>query len=146
MAVLIEGVCLLLRCDAVARHYPGGVAALARESVAEAVCADEDLLALTFDDSDAAEDYLAELEQYGLRYIVDDMARDAVLADPHVGPVAPCGWVEYGQVLVAGDPAQRVAVAYFPGTERDALQVPSGWRFAGSRSAAIELAAWADEP
>lgn len=139
MAVLIEGVCLLLRCEAVERHYPGGVTALAEECPAAGACADDDLVALTFDDSDAAEDYLAELESYGLRHLVDDMAVDAVLADPHLGPVSPCGWVEYGQVVIGADARQRVAVGALPGTDPGTLNVPTGWRFAGSRSEALAL-------
>jgi len=140
MAVLVEGVCLLLRCDAVSAHYPGGVPALAAECTAVLVCADEDLMALTFDDSDAAEDYLAELEQYGLRYLVQDMAADAVLADPHIGPVSPCGWVDYAQVVVEGNPRQRVAACAMPGSDVDTLRVPRGWTFTGSRSEQLRLA------
>ena len=139
MAVLIEGVCLLLRCEAVARLYPGGVNALAEACTAEAVCADDDLMALTFDDSDAAEDYLAELEQYGFRHLVHDMAMDAVLADPHIGPVSPCGWAEYGQACVEEDASKRVALCAMPGTDMDELCVPKGWRFRGSRSEALKL-------
>ncbi|MDD9947043.1 MAG: hypothetical protein OXU20_38730 [Myxococcales bacterium] len=140
MAVLIEGVCLLLRCDAVERHYPGGVPALAAACTAEAVCADDDLMSLTFDDFDAAEEYLAELEQYGLRHLVDGMAGDAVLADPHIGPVSPCAWAEYSQAVVSADPQQRVAVCTMPGSEVATLCVPVGWRIAGSRSESLALA------
>ncbi|HET8935015.1 MAG TPA: hypothetical protein VFN67_16315 [Polyangiales bacterium] len=140
MAVLIEGVCLLLRCDAVERLYPGGVKALASSCTAEAVCADEELMSLTFDDSDAAEDYLAELEQYGFRHLVHDLAIDAVLADPHLGPISPCGWADYGQVTIESDPNKRVAVCSMPGAEVSDLCVPRGWRFKGSRSEALALA------
>lgn len=140
MAVLVEGVCLLLRCETVTRLYPGGVKALAEACTAEAVCADDDLMALTFDDSDAAEDYLGELEEYGFRHLVHDMAMDAVLADPHLGPVSPCGWAEYGQATVEGDPAKRVALCAMPGTDHEQLCVPKGWRFRGSRSEALALA------
>jgi hypothetical protein len=144
MAVLVEGVCLLLRCDAVERLYPGGVAALADACTAEAVCADEELMALTFEDSDAAEDYLAELEQYGFRHLVDDMAVDAVLADPHLGPISPCGWAEYGQATLELDPKKRVAWCAMPGADVSDLCVPKGWRFTGSLSEALALSE--DEP
>ena len=140
MAVLVEGVCLLLRCEAAERLYPGGVVALAAACTAEAVCADDDLMALTFEDSDSAEDYLAELEQYGFRHLVHDMAMDAVLADPHLGPVSPCGWADYGQACVEGDASKRVAVCAMPGTDMNELCVPKGWRFRGSRSEALALA------
>lgn len=140
VAVLIEGVCLLLRCDAVARLYPGGVKALADACTAEAVCADDELMALTFEDSDSAEDYLAELEQYGFRHLVNDLAIDAVLADPHLGPISPCGWADYGQATVESDPNKRVAICSMPGAEVSDLCVPKGWRFKGSRSEALALA------
>jgi hypothetical protein len=140
MAVLVEGVCLLLRCDAVARLYPGGLAALADACTASAVCADEDLMALTFEDSAAAEDYLAELEQLGFRHLVNDMAVDAVLADPHLGPISPCGWAEYGQATIDSDPNKRVALCAMPGAEATELCVPRGWRFQGSLSEALALA------
>lgn len=139
MAVLVEGVCLLLRCEAVERHYPGGPTALAKACPAEAVCADEDLMALTFDDYGAADDFLAELQAYGLRHLFHGVAVDAVLADPYVGPVSACGWAEYGQAMVAADPKQRVAVCAMPGTDMNALCVPAGWRFAGSRSESLDL-------
>ena len=139
MAVLVEGVCLLLRCDSVKRLYPGGVNALADECTAQAVCADEELMALTFEDSDAAEEYLAELEQYGFRHLHNDMAVDAVLADPHLGPVSPCGWAEYGQVAIDSDPAKRVAICSMPGAEVSDLCVPKGWRFKGSLSEELAL-------
>lgn len=145
MAVLVEGVCLLLRCEAVEKHYPGGVTALAAACPAEAVCADEDLMALTFEDSDAAEDYLAELEQLGFRHLYNDMAVDAVLADPHLGPVSPCGWAEYGQATVDADPNKRVAICSMPGAEVSDLCVPKGWRFKGSLSEALALAEEDDE-
>jgi hypothetical protein len=139
MAVLVEGICLLLRCDSVERLYPGGVASLAAACPAEAVCADDDLMALTFDDSDAAEDYLAELEQFGFRHLRHDMAVDAVLADPFVGPVSPCGWAEYGQATVESNADMRVATCAMPGTDTDQLCVPKGWRFKGSRSEELAL-------
>lgn len=137
--MLVEGVCLLLRCDAVARLYPGGVAALADSCTATAVCADDELMSLTFEDSDAAEDYLAELEQYGFRHLVNDMAVDAVLADPHLGPISPCGWAEYGQAEIDSDPTKRVAWCAMPGADVGELCVPKGWRFKGSLSEALEL-------
>lgn len=140
MAVLVEGVCLLLRCEAVERLYPGGVAALADACTANAVCADDDLMALTFEDSDAAEDYLAELEQYGFRHLRNGMAVDAVMADPHLGPVSPCGWAEYGQVAIDSDPSKRVAMCAMPGAEIGDLCVPKGWRFKGSLSEELALA------
>lgn len=146
MAVLVEGVCLLLRCEAVAQHYPGGVSALASECPAEAVCADDDLMALTFDDSDAAEGYLDELEGYGLRHLANDFAVDAVLADPHLGPVSPCGWAEYGQVVVGPGGQDRVATCALPGSDPGQLSVPLGWRFAGSRSEALALHELPDDP
>lgn len=139
MAVLVEGVCLLLRCDSVKRLYPGGVAALADECTAQAVCADEELMALTFEDSDAAEEYLAELEQYGFRHLHNDMAVDAVLADPHLGPISPCGWAEYGQAVIDSDPSKRVAICSMPGAEVSDLCVPKGWRFKGSLSEELAL-------
>jgi hypothetical protein len=139
VAVLVEGVCLLLRCEAVERLYPGGVQALADACTAEAVCADDDLMALTFEDSDAAEEYLAELEQYGFRHLRNDMAVDAVLADPHLGPVSPCGWAEYGQATIDSDPNKRVALCAMPGAEVSDLCVPKGWQFKGSLSEALEL-------
>jgi hypothetical protein len=146
MAVLVEGVCLLLRCEAVEKRYPGGVAALAEACTAEAVCADDDLMALTFEDSDAAEDYLAELEQLGFRHLYNDMAVDAVLADPHLGPVSPCGWAEYGQAEIDADPNKRVALCAMPGTDIGDLCVPKGWKYKGSLSEALALARVDDEP
>lgn len=139
MAVLIEGVCLLLRCDTIARLYPGGVAGLAEASPAEAICADEELLAPTFEDSDAAEDFLAELAVYGVRHLIDDMAADAVLADPFIGPVSPCGWAEYARVAVGGQPDRQVGACGWPGSDMAALQVPVGWRFEGSQSEQLAL-------
>jgi hypothetical protein len=145
MAVLVEGVCLLLRCDSVNRLYPGGVAALADECTAQAVCADEELMALTFEDSDAAEEYLAELEQYGFRHLHNDMAVDAVLADPHLGPISPCGWAEYGQAAIDSDETKRVAICSMPGAEVSDLCVPKGWRFKGSLSEELALEDDGDE-
>jgi hypothetical protein len=118
---------------------------LAEACTAEAVCADEELMALTFEDSDAAEDYLAELEQFGFRHLVNDMAVDAVLADPHLGPISPCGWAEYGQATIDSDSNKRVGMCSMPGADVSDLCVPKGWRFEGSLSEALALAQVEDE-
>ena len=74
------------------------------------------------------------------------MAADLVLADPHLGPVSPCGWADYAQVMIANDPHKRVGACALPGSDFDNLCVPSGWRFVGSRSEALALFELDDQP
>jgi hypothetical protein len=137
MAVLVEGISVVLRTDAVLAAYVGDWDQFVSDVPNSTLCADGELLRVGFMVPDAVRDFVAHLEQRGLRYLSNGVANDLVVVHQQGGPLAPCDWIEFGHVLLVGDPRKRVAACKRKGSALAQVICPEGWTFESSLSSSF---------
>lgn len=138
MAVLIEGISVVVRVDAIVACHEGGISRFLSEIPNPTLCADGKLARIGFMTPDDTESYVRHLEGRGLQYVDGGAAVDIVVVDQREGPRANCSWVNFGHTDWKGDPNCVVALCSFAGGESsaqtDKLVVPKGWSFENSLS------------
>lgn len=137
MAVLVEGISVILRTDAVLAAYAGDWDKFVSDVPNSTLCADGELLRVGFMVPDAVRDFVAHIEQRGLRYLRNGIAGDLVVVDQLRGPLSPCDWIEFGHVSLGGDPHKRVAACRQKGSTLAQVICPEGWTFEYSLSASF---------
>lgn len=136
MAVLIEGISVILRAEAITGKYPGGPEAFgAGVPTPSTLCADGELARVGFMTPDDAKAYVEALERTGLRYVDNGAAVDLVVVDQRTGLRAPCDWAAFGHTTWGGDPKQVIAICYAQPSAVEHVTAPDGWRFERSLSA-----------
>lgn len=132
MAVLIEGISVVVRASALDR-YPGDWTAFKAAVPNRTLCADGELIRIGFMHPADVQAYVSELEQLGLRYLVDGSAQDLVVADQLRGFAVPCDWAECGHMDVSQ--GQQVAACRLKDSSVKELVTPEGWTWENSLSA-----------
>ena len=74
MAVLVEGISIIIRRETIEKKLPGGWAFFKRAIPAATSCFDDHLARVAFMMPQDAQAYIEHLEQFGLIYLVDDRA------------------------------------------------------------------------
>lgn len=133
MAVLVEGISVIILRAAIASVYPGGWQHFAEDCPNETLCADAHLARIGFMHPQAVQEFVERLEDFGFEYLVDGEAHDLVVVDQLTGPTTTCRWIEVGRVE-SGD--SEVRAARRTGDQDRTLITPIGWKFEESLSAA----------
>lgn len=139
MAVLIEGISVVVRCDIVAGLYPGGVNAFCNDVPNGSLCADGELASVGFMVPADAKQYVEFLGERGIRYHNDNQACDLVVVDQRSGLRARCTWASFGTTYWNDDPSCPIAVCQAIPTKIDRVVVPNGWVFPRSLSASHQF-------
>ena len=134
MAVLIEGISVIIRVDSLLAAFDNGWNSFRNEVPNRTMCADDELVRVGFMIPDDAERYVKDLEARSLRYLVDGISQDIVVVDQLSGPVVRCDWIEFGHVNIGGNPTKRVAACRLHGSSQYQIVTPEGWRFEDSLS------------
>ena len=134
MAVLVEGISVIIRRKIIEEKFPGGWDALVEDVPNETLCADDALARVGFMSPADVEAYVKHLEKHGFRYLSQGRAVDLVVADQLQGPAARCDWGQFGHVAVGGDESQRVAACRAVGSTVNMLIFPDWWQYEGSLS------------
>jgi tetratricopeptide (TPR) repeat protein len=121
VSVLVEAISVVVRKDAVATRYPGGVARLEADCPNATFCADDDLVRVGFMTPDDVRAYVAGLEAEGLVFVRQGACVDMAVVDQHTGPTARCDWLVYLKH------AEGFAAAWLKGADPGALRAPRGW-------------------
>ena len=133
MAILVEGISVIIRRMTIEDSYPGGWTAYAENAPNKTLCADEEIVRVGFMTPSDVETYVRDLEGYGLQFQVDGKARDMAVADQLRGLTTPCDWLEFGHVDMESS-SKRCAACRLKGSTSQALITPEGWQFEGSLS------------
>ncbi|MDE0004428.1 MAG: hypothetical protein OXQ29_17200 [Rhodospirillaceae bacterium] len=129
MAVLIEGISVVIRVDAIKSRYPGGWEAFKANAPNATCCSDRELVRVGFMAPRDARDFVKSLEDLGLIYLEGGTARDMVAVDQLKGPAAPCETIECGYMFLEDDPERRVLVARLNGSKQELVYTPDDWMF-----------------
>jgi len=134
MAVLVEGISVIIRRKAIEEKFPGGWEAFVEDVPNETLCADDELARVGFMSAADIKAYVTHLEKLGFHCLSQGRAADLVVADQLQGPAAPCDWGQFGRVAVGGNESHRVAACRAPGSTVNMLIHPDWWQYEGSLS------------
>ena len=129
MAVLIEGLSVVIRVDAIESQYPGGWEAFKANAPNATFCSDREVVRVGFMAPWDTRAFVESLEHLGLVYLEGGMARDLVVVDQLKGPAAPCETIECGYMFLEDDPERRVLVARLNGSKQELVYTPDDWTF-----------------
>lgn len=146
MAVLIEGISVVVRRDSISQTYVGGWGAFIHAAPNVTLCYDEEVARIGLMVPADVERFVRGLERRGLTFLDNGTAQDFVVVDQQRGPTTPCDWLEFALVPfheagASGTVAMcwffdgpRVAHGLHSRSNHFALSTPAGWKFEGSLS------------
>ena len=149
MALLIEGISVVIRRSAVEEKYPGGFDGVKDRVPNKAFCADDHLVRVGFMSPADVESFCGVLEEHGLTYLADGIAQDIVVIDQQRGPLAPCEWVDVWDGYLEKEKIRKLVFCMvtgeiegmFQGPEgSDWAEEPEGWEWEGSLSQTFSFA------
>lgn len=129
MAVLTEGISVVVRVDAIQARYLGGWEAFAANAPNATLCWDGELARVGFMAPQDTQAFVETLEDQGLTYLDGGMAHDMLVVDQLRGPMAPCDTIECEYLDLEDDPERRVLTARLKGSTQEVMYTPDGWTF-----------------
>lgn len=137
MAVLCEGISVIVRRDSIDERFTGGWAAFEELVPNATLCSDGELARVGFMNPDSVEDFVSELEVRGLTFdadefrdaaeafgvpeneLADELNReDIAVVDQVRGPTRPCAWLEFGRFPMGQSPVDKVSMCWLFEGER----------------------------
>jgi len=145
VAVLIEGISVVVRYDAIDRRFPGGRRKFLEAVPNRTLCADHDLARVGFMVPADAGTFCRMLEEGGLTFVRDGRAVDFAVVEQMSGPTTPVKWLDFAHVPFdesGGEVAvcwlyegPRMAVGLHMPSMLMQIATPDGWSYERSLSA-----------
>ena len=135
MAVLVEAISVVIRCESVVSKYAGGIDAFLRSLPNDSLCSDGELASLSFMVPSDVREYVVHLERSGLVFKQNEVAVDLVVVDQNKGMTSSCDWAAFGTAFWRDDPKCVIAVCSYHPTRVSQVVVPAGWEFTTSLTA-----------
>ena len=144
MAVLIEGISVVVRRTSIDRRFDGGWDAFVARVPNATLCTDGLLARVGFMGPNAVGRFVKDLQTGGHEFVRSRNCADIVVIDQQEGPTVPCDWIEFARIPF-GNAGGVVSAAWLfegpriaagihtPGLKFD-LATPAGWQFEGSLS------------
>lgn len=144
MAVLVEGISVLVREDAINDKVEGGWRRFRMHVPNATLCYDGELARVGFLEPAQVRAYIEELEDLGLIYMEDEKPIDIVVCDQQRGPMVDCDWLQFARIRFGKGDGQVAMAWLWLGSSRGFgmhmpakglnLHTPRGWEFEGSLS------------
>lgn len=139
MTVLVEGISVIIKLDAINRVIPDGFEGFRQYVPNYAWCKDDNLFRQAFLNPVDARNFVETLESLKLVFQGDDGAQDLAVVDQMRGVTTRCNWLEFGHVDLDHDPQKKVAACRLAGTKDDNIVTPEGWAYERSVTAEYGL-------
>jgi hypothetical protein len=136
MAVLIEAISVVLRCESIVKRFFGGVEHFMSSLPNKTLCADGELACVNFMVPVDVKSYVEYLVGQGLVFKESEMAVDLVVVDQKRGMTSDCDWAIFGEADWKNNPAYPISVCQYLPSSIKHVVVPEGWDYASSLSAA----------
>ena len=146
MAVLVEGISVVTRRDAIHAKLRGGWQSFLNLVPNSTLCTDGLLARVGFTSPDGVKEFIESLENLGLTFLENATAKDISVVDMLKGPTMETPWLEFAR-LSTGQLGHNVAACwlfegirnkgygtYLPGPSME-LAVPEGWTYENSLTA-----------
>jgi hypothetical protein len=134
MAVLIEGISVVVQVRSILSDYIGGIDAFDRAVPNQTLCADDELVRVGFMTPNDTQRFIDTLVFNGLTHLQDEHAVDIVVVDQLGGFLSQCSWAQFGHVSLNKEGTQRIAACRLVGGNANLLSFPTGWQFERSLS------------
>lgn len=134
MAVLVEGISVIIKAESVTEKFPGGWKAFEANPPNKTLCADGELIRIGFMVPDDVKRYIGTLAEYDIQYLVNGKAEDLIVADQQRGFAAPCDWAEFGRIPLDLNNTKIIAACRKTGSTVNQVVMPDGWNFEESLS------------
>lgn len=139
MTVLVEGISVIIKLEAVNRVFPDGWEGFREYLPNFTLCKDDKLARFCFLGQEEAMAFKDKLESLNFIYQGNEGAQDFVLIDQLYGPTTPCDWLECGHLVIDNDPQKKVAACRITGSADDTIVTPEGWLYEDSLTAQYGL-------
>jgi hypothetical protein len=134
MAVLVEGISVVIRVERIKGSARGGWEGFLATVPNRSLCTDGELARVGFMAREDVAAYLAQLQHAGLVHLLGGEAVDFVVVDQLRGPASRCDWVYYGISWLDDNPTKLIAVCRLRNGETDVIATPRGWSYDTSLS------------
>ncbi|HEX8029253.1 MAG TPA: hypothetical protein VF491_12355 [Vicinamibacterales bacterium] len=142
MAILIEGLSVVVRCQSIVQKTIGGVDAFKASLPNDTLRSDGEIAAVHFMTPADTKAYVLQLVKVGLVYRADEGAPvDIAVVDQRSGPTVPCDWLDFGEADWDNDPEQVISVCCARPTRTGRIVVPEGWVYKDSLTANAQFVA-----
>ena len=147
MAVLVEGLSVVVRNEALQRKFQGGSSRFQDGLSNESICFDNELTCVHLRSLDEVGGFIGWCESMGLAFAQGGESVDIVVIDQRQGPTLKCNWIAHSVLEVNDGEAKCMArICWFSsdyhpssGTRVPSLKfdiaMPVGWRVSNSLSA-----------
>ncbi len=136
MAVLIEAISVVLRCESIVKRFSGGVEHFMSSIPNKTLCSDGELASVSFMVPKDVKNYVEYLVRQGLVFKNDGIAMDLVVVDQRRGMTSDCDWAIFGEADWNNSPKCPISVCQYFQSNIKHVVVPEGWDYASSLSAA----------
>lgn len=134
MAVIVEGISVIIRASSILEKYPGGWMSFKEHLPNKTLCADSELIRIGFMSSGDVKAFINSLNQHDIIYLQEGIPIDLTVIDQLKGPMVYCDWVEFGAIDWDGDPKKKIAACRLAGSCINQVLTPDGWDYDGSLS------------
>ena len=129
MAVLVEGISVVIRRESIDATFPGGLTAFEQQapylSSRDTYVTDGELVSVSFMCPADVECFCNDMARLGFHPAEDPV--DLVVIDQNSGPTVPCEWID-GRSIVMENGGEVTAVR-LNGGKVTSLFVPNGWNY-----------------
>lgn len=132
MAVLVEGISVILRQDRIIEAYGGDWDAFEALIPNETICGDNELVRVGFLSPPDVRGFVECLGMFGLVHLDGGLSIDIVIADQQFGFSAPCDWAEMVSTNWGGDRTKKIPACRLKGSRLKVLGYPEDWTWEGS--------------
>ncbi|MFC2095537.1 hypothetical protein ACFLSW_03760 [Candidatus Bipolaricaulota bacterium] len=157
MAVLAEGISVIVRRDAIAKKFIGKWIGFVASAPNSTFCHDKEIACVGFMTTQDVREFVESLERQGLTFVRQRTAVDLAVVGQMTGPTTKCDWLEFVR-FAHGDSGGKLSACWcFDGERRWGrgihfrgnpikldgtseyvmpldIAVPPGWKFEGSLS------------
>ena len=134
MAVLVEGISVVIRRAAIESKFPGGWEGFVEDVPNPTLCTDDELARVGFMTPADVKAYVEHLSLFGIQYVEEKKAVDLIVADQLNGFAVDCEWAEFGHVYIGDDPEAHVGACRAVSSESMQIATPNGWQYEKSLS------------
>jgi hypothetical protein len=115
VAVLVEGISVIVRRGSIDRSFNGGWAGFCSCVPNATLCTDEKLARIGFMDPKAVERFVIHLQRGGLVFLSKGKCADIAVVDQQQGSTEPCDWLEFSRIPFGKDGGHIAACWLFEG-------------------------------
>lgn len=134
MAVIVEGISVIIKISSILNKYPGGWLNFKEQVPNYTLCADGELVRVGFMSSEDVKAFVDCLRRHNLIYLYGGTPRDLTVVDQFKGPIVPCDWIHFEKIDWEDNSHKQITVCKLSGSCTDKVQTLDGWDFENSLS------------